>query len=91
MRPLEMLLIIFNILLLGWLIFARNKSRRGLLIGFGMSAILVLLHGLIEDMRWQMIPAYVITLIPVIIFAVRSIFKSKEVKKKAYRLKIIRL
>ncbi|MCE5172718.1 acetylhydrolase [Paenibacillus profundus] len=89
MRSFEMLSTIFNILLLGWFIFARNKSQRGLLVGFGISAIVVLIHGLIEGMRWQMIPVYVMTLIPIVIFAYRYMFKSKEVKKKASRIRVI--
>jgi predicted dienelactone hydrolase len=84
-----MLSTVFNILLLGWLIFARNKSRRGLLIGFGISAIVVLIHGLVEGMRWQMIPVYAMTFVPLGIFALRLIVKSKEGNKKVSRIRIL--
>ncbi|RAV19199.1 acetylhydrolase [Paenibacillus contaminans] len=82
MRSFEMLSVIFNILLLGWLLFAKNKPQRGLIFGFGVSAILVLMHGLMEGMRWQMIPNDLIMLIPLVVFAVRFNPKSKEETKK---------
>lgn len=49
MRFFEMLSVIINFLMLGWFLFARNKSQRGLLVGFGISAIIALMHGLIEE------------------------------------------
>ena len=78
MRFIEMLLIVFNIFLLGWLIFAKNKSQRQLLIGFGISAIITLVHGVIEGVRWQMIPAYTMTVVPLVILAIRLKSKPKE-------------
>lgn len=72
-----MLLIVFNIFLLGWLIFAKNKSQRQLLIGFGISAIITLVHGVIEGVRWQMIPAYTMTVVPLVILATRLKSKPK--------------
>lgn len=89
MRSFELLSTIFNILMLGWIIFARNKPQRGLLVGSGISIILVLVHGLAEGMRWQMIPVYAMTLVPIAIFALRGFSKPKEVKKKASRTQII--
>ncbi|MFD0713052.1 alpha/beta hydrolase family protein [Paenibacillus sp. GCM10027626] len=78
MRSFEMLSVVLNILLLGWLIFAKHKPQRGLLIGFGVSAVFVLLQWIIEGMRWQMIPAYAMTLVPLVIFAVRYVSKPEE-------------
>ena len=72
-----MLLIVFNIFFLGWLIFAKNKSQRQLLIGFGISAIITLMHGVIEGVRWQMIPAYTMTVVPLVILAIRLKSKPK--------------
>ncbi|MGG0814353.1 acetylhydrolase [Paenibacillus alvei] len=77
MRSLELLSVVMNILLLGWLIFARNKTNRMLFIGFDISALLVLIHGFVEGMRWQMIPVYVITFLPICILAARYLLKSK--------------
>ncbi|WP_019419848.1 alpha/beta hydrolase family protein [Paenibacillus sp. OSY-SE] len=90
MRSFEMLFVVFNILLIGWLIFARNKSQRGLLIGFGISAIIMLMHGVIEGMRWQMIPAYAMTVVPLAIAAGRLMSKPEErIAKKASRAKLV--
>ncbi|WP_152395997.1 alpha/beta hydrolase [Paenibacillus guangzhouensis] len=89
MRSFEMLSTMLNILLLGWLIFARNKSRRGLMVGAGISMLFVLLHGLIEGMRWQMTPVYLISLIPIVMWGARHITKPKEVNKKASRIRLI--
>ncbi|GIO96925.1 carboxylic ester hydrolase [Paenibacillus lautus] len=87
MRTLEMWFVIFNLIMLGWLIFARNKPQRHLIFGFGISAVLLLAHILIEGMRWQMIPAYAMTFIPIMVLALRYIPKSKKVKKKAFPFK----
>jgi len=89
MRSFEMLSAIFNILLLGWLIFARNKPRWGLLAGAGISILFVLLHGLIEGMRWQMTPVYLMSLMPIVMWGVRHFIKPKEVNKKASRIRMM--
>ncbi|WP_405153453.1 hypothetical protein [Paenibacillus sp. FSL K6-0108] len=62
MRFLEVLFVVFNVLVVGRILFAKNKTQRNLLIGFGLSTILMLMHGIIEGMRWPMIPAYVMNL-----------------------------
>ncbi|GGG64817.1 alpha/beta hydrolase family protein [Paenibacillus radicis (ex Gao et al. 2016)] len=85
MRSLEILFIVINILLTGWLIFAKNKPQRFLLIGFGVSAIFMLIHGVIEGMRLPMIPAYVLTALPLILFVVRSIPKSGKAEERTAR------
>ncbi|NUU64436.1 alpha/beta hydrolase family protein [Paenibacillus agri] len=77
MRLFEVLIVVFNILLIGWILLFKNKSQRGPLIGFGVSAIIMLVHGLVEGMRWPMIPAYVMTALPLVIFAVRLKSKSR--------------
>lgn len=56
MRSFELLSVIINIFLLVWLLFARNKTKQMLCISFSISAIFVLLHGIFEGMRWQMLP-----------------------------------
>jgi len=71
MRSLETLFIVFNILMMGWLLFAKHKSQRSLLIGSGISVILLLLHGVINGMRWPLIPAYLITVVLVLMYASR--------------------
>ncbi|MFF2480409.1 acetylhydrolase [Paenibacillus sp. NPDC058071] len=86
MRSLEMLLMIFNILMAGWILFAKNKQQqRSLLFGFGISAIIMLLHGIIEGMRWPMIPAYVMSALPLLIIAVRSIRGTNKDEERAVR------
>ncbi|MDK8181317.1 acetylhydrolase [Paenibacillus sp. UMB4589-SE434] len=89
MRSFEMLTAIFNVLMLGWVIFAPNKSQRGLLVGFGASAVLVLIHGFSEGMRWHMIPIYVMTIVPIVIAALRYKFKPKEVRQGTSRIRTI--
>jgi len=83
MRSLELLLIIFNTLLLGWVIFAKYKPQRFLLAGFGTSALLLLLHGIIEGMRLPMILAYLVPILPLVMIAVKSIRSQKNEKKQA--------
>ncbi|WP_409346234.1 alpha/beta hydrolase family protein [Paenibacillus sp. MBLB4367] len=93
MRSFEMLFVIFNILMIGWILFAKNKSRRGLLINFSVSAVIMLMHGVIEGMRWQMIPAYAMTAVPLLIFAVGSMSKpgkhEERTAKKRSRAKLV--
>ncbi|MFD0713050.1 alpha/beta hydrolase family protein [Paenibacillus sp. GCM10027626] len=93
MRFFEMLFVIFNILMIGWIIFAKNKPQRSLLTSMGISAIIMLLHALIEGMRWQMIPAYAMTAVPLVIFAVRLVSKPEKSEertaKKSSRAKLI--
>ncbi|WP_256719528.1 hypothetical protein [Paenibacillus odorifer] len=62
MRLLEITLVLFNVLLLGWLTLGRPKSQRRWLIGGGISAALLLIHAFVEGLRWPMIPVYLITL-----------------------------
>ncbi|MFI2128689.1 alpha/beta hydrolase family protein [Lysinibacillus fusiformis] len=92
MRFFEMIFIVFNILLIVWIIFAKSKPLRGLLICFGVSTLLMLLQWCIEGIRWQMIPAYVMTVVPLAAAMGRIIFKQKSseaVTKKASRVKYI--
>ncbi|SYX87107.1 alpha/beta hydrolase family protein [Paenibacillus alvei] len=89
MRSFELWSVVINLLLLGWLLFAKNKTNRLLYIGFGISAIFVLLHGLIEGMRWQMVPVYVITFLPICILAARYLFRSREVRGRKSKVQQI--
>ncbi|RED59150.1 acetylhydrolase [Cohnella phaseoli] len=88
MRIFEMMSACFNILMLGWLILGKHKPQRGLLIGFGVSAAFVLMQWLIEGMRWQILPVHAITLVPLLIIAVRYIPRREEAPRKASRLKL---
>ncbi|WP_068782612.1 alpha/beta hydrolase family protein [Paenibacillus sp. GM2] len=90
MRSIEMASTILNVLLLGWILFARNKTQRGLLIGFGASAIVVLAHAFIEGMRWQMIPVYALTLLPILVLAGRRLFKPRKEKDGYKKRPLIR-
>lgn len=82
MRSIELFYIIFNIVLLGWLVFGRNKSRQGVLIGGGMSILFLLVHGIIEGMRWQMIPTYLMTLFFIVVVVIRHFFNPKDQKEQ---------
>lgn len=90
MRSIEMASTILNVLLLGWILFARNKTQRGLLIGFGASAIVVMAHAFIEGMRWQMIPVYALTLLPILVLAGRRLFKPRKEKDGYKKRPLIR-
>ncbi|OMF51311.1 alpha/beta hydrolase family protein [Paenibacillus peoriae] len=70
MRFLEMCYIIMNIFMLGWFLFAPKKSPRRLWAGVGLLILFLLAHGLIEGLRWPMIPAYLMTLFFVVWIAV---------------------
>ncbi|MFF2015760.1 alpha/beta hydrolase family protein [Paenibacillus sp. NPDC058177] len=87
MRVFEILLVVFNILLLGWILFAKNKTQRGLFIGFAISAIIMLMQGIIEGMRWPMIPAYVLTAVPLVFFVIRLRPKSHKAGVQTSRKK----
>lgn len=77
MRSIELFYVIFNIVLLGWLVFGRNKSQRGILIAGGMSMLFLLVHGIIEGMRWQMIPTYLMTLFFLVVVVIRPFLTQK--------------
>ncbi|HEY4431458.1 MAG TPA: acetylhydrolase, partial [Paenibacillus sp.] len=62
MRWIEIMLVLFNVLILSGLILGRPKSQRGWLIGGGISAALLLVHAFVEGLRWPMIPMYLVTL-----------------------------
>ncbi|RJX39927.1 acetylhydrolase [Paenibacillus pinisoli] len=78
MRSLEMLLVVVNIVLVFWILFAKNKPQRSLLLGFGVSAVILLVHGILDGMRWPMIPAYLMSALPLLIVAVRSLRSAKN-------------
>lgn len=85
MRLFEVLLIVVNILLTGWMIFARKKTQRNLLTLFGISAILMLIHGLAEGMRLPMIPAYALTALPLLLFVIRLKAKHGQAEEQAVK------
>lgn len=81
MRFFEMLFIVFHIFMVGWIIFANNKSRRGLFISVGISVTMMLLH-MLEGLRWQMIPAYAMAAVSLVIVAGKLMSKAEERKAK---------
>lgn len=92
MRLFEILFIIVNIFMFSWILFAKRKPVPRLVIGFGVSAIFMLLHAIMEGLRWQMLPTYVITVIPLVLVAVKRMSKRQDVKwetKKTSRLHFI--
>lgn len=72
MRIVEWIYLIFNVVMLVWLIGARNKPLRMLWGGFAVSAALLLVHGLVEGLRWPLIPGYLLTLVPLIVLVVKT-------------------
>ncbi|GAA0391420.1 carboxylic ester hydrolase [Paenibacillus motobuensis] len=62
MRLIEIVLVLFNVLLMGRLTLGRPKSQHEWQIGGGISAVLLLVHAFVEGLRWPMIPVYLITL-----------------------------
>ncbi|MFF2015762.1 alpha/beta hydrolase family protein [Paenibacillus sp. NPDC058177] len=89
MRFFEIVLLVFNILLMGWILFFKNKTQRSFLIGSGISVILMLLHGIIEGMRWAMIPAYVLSVVALLLFVVRLRSKSRQAGEQPARKRSI--
>jgi predicted dienelactone hydrolase len=85
MRLFEIVLVVFNNLLMGWIVFAKNKTQRSLLLGFGISAIIMLIHVVIEGTRWPMIPAYVLTAVPLLLLVVRLQPKSNITRRQSPR------
>jgi predicted dienelactone hydrolase len=75
MRWIEIMLVLFNVLMLGGLMLGRPKSQRGWLIGGAISAVLLLVHAFVEGLRWPMIPMYLVTLWA-IVGGVRPFFRS---------------
>ncbi|QOS76923.1 hypothetical protein JNUCC31_19045 [Paenibacillus sp. JNUCC31] len=67
MRTLEWIYLIFNVVMLVWLIGGRNKPRRMVWGGLVISSTLWLMHGVVEGLRWPMIPGYLLTLVPLIV------------------------
>ncbi|MEK5182981.1 MULTISPECIES: alpha/beta hydrolase [Paenibacillus] len=90
MRLLEITLVLFNVLLLGWLTLGRPKTQRGWLIGGGISTALLLIHAFVEGLRWPMIPVYLITLWA-IVGGTRLFFRSaaKAARKPQRRWKTL--
>ncbi|MGF9697210.1 alpha/beta hydrolase family protein [Paenibacillus sp. MABNR03] len=66
MRTVEWIYLIFNVVMLVWLIGGRNKPQKRVWGGLVISGVLLLIHGWVEGMRWPMIPAYLLTLVPLI-------------------------
>ena len=91
MRSIELFYIIFNIVLLGWLVFRRNKSQRGMLIAGGMSILFLLVHGIIEGMRWQMMPTYLMTLFFLAVVVIRHFFNPKIQKEQQSSIRRLRV
>ncbi len=64
MRPLELILFLSLALLV--IPFPKAVRRRSLFIFSGAAALILVLHLLLEGYRWQMVPAYALTIILVV-------------------------
>ncbi|WP_433922574.1 alpha/beta hydrolase family protein [Paenibacillus taichungensis] len=87
MRTLEWIYLIFNVVMLVWLIGGRNQPRKMVWGGWVISVVLLLVHGVIEGLRWPMIPAYLLTLVPLIVLIAK---RSKSADGRKFgRVRII--
>ncbi|MBP7687850.1 MAG: dienelactone hydrolase family protein [Thermoflexales bacterium] len=63
MRPLEILFLLPNLLRFGWWLLVANRRPRWLNWLPGLAALLMLAQVLIEGYRWQLVPAYGLTVL----------------------------
>jgi len=91
MRTLEVILIIWGIIVLGWSLFTKEKKERGLIISLGITVIFIVLQAIVEGMRWQLIPAYGLAIVPLLYALIRfrlSWSKAKLQKQNVWKRSI---
>ncbi|MGN7416013.1 alpha/beta hydrolase family protein [Paenibacillus sp. SAF-068] len=67
MRAIEWIYLIFNLLILVGVIGIGRQNHQFRKMGWGgftISGVLLIIHGVVEGLRWPMIPAYLLTLVP---------------------------
>ncbi|MCE5172369.1 lipase [Paenibacillus profundus] len=85
MRALEIIVILVSLAAAGIMIFGKRERRRDAAVLTSL-VLVVLLHGLIDDFRIQMVPAYVVTL-SLFIVLVRRLVKPQNQARIQSRLK----
>ncbi|WP_242835621.1 hypothetical protein [Ruminiclostridium josui] len=68
MRLFEIVLIIINFFILGWLLFSKKNNKKIFYILFGISLVITLIQIIIEGYRIQMVPTYICIPLNVLIF-----------------------
>lgn len=66
MRIMEVILVTFNVVMLLWLVVGQQKTRQLLWGGLAVSAVLLVVQGWVEGWRWPLIPAYALSLAPLL-------------------------
>ncbi|WP_254635161.1 dienelactone hydrolase family protein [Paenibacillus sp. GbtcB18] len=62
----EVVLVTFNVVMLLWLVVGQQKSRQLLWGGLAVSVVLLVVQGWVEGWRWPLIPAYALSLAPLL-------------------------
>lgn len=81
MRLFEIVLIIINFFMLGWLLFSKKNNKKISYILFGISFVITLIQIIVEGYRIQMLPAYICLLLNVLIF-----FRKGKKPRKTWKL-----
>ncbi|OMD53928.1 acetylhydrolase [Paenibacillus odorifer] len=66
MRIMEVVLVMFNVVMLLLLVVRQQKPRQLLWEGLAVSVVLLVVQGWVEGWRWPLIPAYALTLAPLL-------------------------
>ncbi|OMF61603.1 acetylhydrolase [Paenibacillus sp. FSL R5-0766] len=75
MRTVEWIYLIFNLLMfVGGIGIGRQSQhfREMVWSGFAISGVLLTIHGVVEGLRWPMIPAYLLTLVPLVVLFTKA-------------------
>ncbi|MEK4370689.1 alpha/beta hydrolase family protein [Paenibacillus sp. FSL R5-0473] len=75
MRTIEWIYLIFNLLMFVGVIGIGRQSqhfRKMVWGGFAISGVLLIIHGVVEGLRWPMIPAYLLTLVPLVVLFTKA-------------------
>ncbi|OMF10855.1 acetylhydrolase [Paenibacillus amylolyticus] len=88
MRTVEWIYLIFNLHMFVGIIGVGRKNhyfRKMAWGGFAISGVLLIIHGVVEGLRWPMVPAYLLTLVPLVVLFT----KASTVAGKLGRVRII--
>ncbi|MDQ0175101.1 alpha/beta hydrolase family protein [Bacillus chungangensis] len=82
MRLFELMIIVINLTATGVMIFGKRKRHIDLVL-LSSIVFIVLLHGIIEHFRLQLIPAYVVGLVLGVVFIFRIINEQKKTRRQS--------
>ncbi len=71
MRPLEILLSLANLVLLALLAIPRLQPQRSMKYLVLLPALIGVAQVAVEGRRWQMVPAYALSIVPVLVLLAR--------------------